>query len=89
MRLVQGRVEAGGVADMSSDPTTYPNIRVLRCNGTPDGKMQVLETMAVDVDLVINCPCGDILQLALVSGWSAKRGLFVDLREPAKWKKGP
>ena len=74
---------------MSYDPTTYPNIRVLRCNGTPDGKMQVLETMAANFDLEINCPCGDILQINLTAGWLAKRGLFVDLKEPAKWKKGP
>lgn len=74
---------------MSYDPTTYPNIRVLRCNGTPDGRMQVLETMAASFDLEINCPCGDVLQITLTSGWSATRGLFVDLKEPAKWKKGP
>ena len=74
---------------MSYDPTTYPNIRVLRCNGTDDGKMQALETMAASFDLEINCPCGDVLQITLTSGWSAKRGLFVDLKEPAKWKKGP
>lgn len=73
---------------MSYDPTTYPNIRVLRCNGTPDGKMQVLETMAADFDFEMNLP-GDVLQINLTAGWSAKRGLFVDLKEPAKWKKGP
>jgi len=65
---------------MSYDPTTYPNIRVLRCNGTPDGKMQVLETMAADFDFEMNLP-GGVLQITLTSGWSAKRGLFVDLKE--------
>ena len=29
------------------------------------------------------------IQINLTAGWSAKRGLFVDLKEPAKWKKGP
>ena len=74
---------------MSYDPTTYPNIRVLRCNGTPDGKMQVLETMAANFDLEFECPCGDVLQINLTAGWSAKRGLFIDRKGRVKWKKGP
>ena len=68
--------------------TSHPNIWVFLCDA-PDGKMQVLETMAASFDLEINCPCGDVLQITLTSGWSAKRGLFVDLKEPVKWKKGP
>ena len=68
--------------------TSYPNVQVFLCDA-PDGKMEVLEKMAQDFDFEINCPCGDVLQITLTSGWSATSGLFVDLKEPVKWKKGP
>lgn len=68
--------------------TSYPHVRAYLCDA-PDGKTQVLETMAANFDLEFECPCGGVLQITLTSGWSAKRGLFVDLKEPVKWKKGP